>query len=123
MVQRQLPIPAAVLFLAPPMLYIWGMGLTQGFGAPYMFRQLMGPGSNHSMIGLFLIFGSMLACPLLAVFHGIKLARQQRWRAAAVLIAGGVLTLTLGLLIRQPYSQINPSRADNAAPTAQLSSR
>ena len=104
-------LPESVLLLVPPFVWVLGMGMAQGFGPPYMLRQFLGPGHNHSLVGLVLIFGSLFVCPVLAVMAGARLLRRGRAAMGSILIACALLLALAGMLVRQPYSRVDPDRA------------
>lgn len=103
-------LPEAILLLAPPLVYVVGMGLAQGFGSPFMFRQFLAPGHDHSAVGLILIFTSVVVCPVLAVAAGVRWYRKGRIGVAALLVLGGLVLAAAGLSVRQPHSQEHPTR-------------
>lgn len=109
-------LPESVLLLVPPFVWVLGMGMAQGFGPPYMMRQLFGPGHDHSLVGLVLILGSLFVCPVLAIIAGARLVRDGRAGIGTVLIAFALLLALAGLAVRQPYARLHPDRAVEEPP-------
>jgi len=89
-----------IVALVPPSFY----AAVTDHGPPFMMSSLFGPNSNHSVIGLVILFVALILCPLAAMGLGLELWRSRRQLSGTLLILSGLVLLIASLTITQPYS-------------------